>query len=243
MVDFASVFAATAAATFVPFVVGLYIPVAFKKPGSQWLGAVAVGVMMWFFVDVMNDASQLGVNSGFPIGFSQVGLVLAFVFGLAILFRLDSGAGPSVFAWAAIAALGISFHAVGEGIVIGAAVPTSSDIITAIGGYGPAAAYVVHKVLEGFVVGVVAMSAGRLRNSQLFALLLVGAIPTMIGTFLGAYTDVDPRYFFAFGATATIYVVYKLAPNLKSSGLRVAVAILIGFFFMYGAGLLHGLSL
>ena len=145
------------------------------------------------------------------------------------------------FAIAAVAALGIGFHALGEGLIIGASLPSAADIFGAIGGLLPGFAYVLHKLLEGFVIGAFAVAASATSLRKIGILAALSGIPTVIGFFIGIPSALDSSYFFALGGAGAVYVELKLIPIIYGSGrLYTSVApFLLGFYSMYFAGLFH----
>jgi zinc transporter ZupT len=252
--------AAGVAATFIPLYVGLFLPHAISGKSAQRLRilmAVSAGIIFWFFLDVMNDAVLLDVNQGFRGGVEHVVLVVLFGVGLLLLFGLEQAYSKSSvraarreerggtteisFAIVILVALGIGFHALGEGIEIGSLIPTAVNIIDAIGGFGPGVAYVLHKFLEGFVIGVVAVFA-KSKFPRILILGLVSGIPTLIGSMLALLTPINSAFFFALGGAAAVYVEYKLIPNFAGQDRAplYVIASLIGFYSMYLAGLFHG---
>ena len=158
--------------------------------------------------------------------------------------QLGARAISITFVVSAIIAFGIGFHAVGEGIEIGGILQYTPSIINAIGGLGPAIAYVIHKILEGLVIGTFALLAGVPRKGiRLPALGLIAGIPTIIGLFIGLYSLIDPTYFFALGGAVVVFAEYKLIPRFLEMGdskYLSVVTVLLGFYLMYLAGLFHG---
>lgn len=243
-------------ATFIPLYLGLFISKLYKSNhGAIPLlrAAYCSGILFWFFLDVMNDASLLDVNQGFGGDFTHVVLALSFAVTLIILFGLERFVSSSsyhasnslneiTYGIAGIVALGIGFHALGEGIGIGAAISTASSIVDAIGGVGPGFAYVLHKLLEGVVLGVFALMAGVLSSRKLGILGLIAGGPTILGLFVGLPSVVESTYFFALGAAGAVYAEFKLVPIVATRGRRYAVVfgVLLGFYSMYLAGLFHG---
>jgi zinc transporter ZupT len=219
------------------------------------LAAVAAGITFWSFVDLMNDAALLGVNQGFTGGFTHFLLASLFALTLVGWFwldqRLDRGKGRSrvtlTYATALLVALGIGLHSLGEGVEVGSLIgyamqtnPTSSSLVNAIGGFGSGAAYLLHKFLEGFVVGVFAIVA-KARFGRNVLLGLLAGTPTMIGLMLAFVMPVDATVFFAIGAGVAVYIEYKLLPTLggQKKVLVYIFAMLVGFYLMYLAGLFH----
>lgn len=270
MVDVASSLGLAVIATFVPLLVGLLLPRTLLRPmGSQftiWVVGAAAGIMLWFFFDVMGAAAQLGVNQGFGGDFTQVILATMFAVGVTFLFGLDkrlstklSAVIPShqigpletgiTLTSAAVVALGIGFHAIGEGVYIADAVSYSSTtgIIFVIGGLWPGVAYVLHKAMEGFVIGVFGVLASALSLRRVGIFVLLSGLPMIVGFFIGYLSLVttsllvlDSTYFFALGGAVTVYVEMRLLPILSRGGLYASVpAFLLGFYAMYLAALFH----
>ncbi len=86
-------------------------------------------------------------------------------------------------------------------------------------------AYLLHKLLEGFVIGVFA-AAVKARLGRNLVLGLLAGIPTIIGLTVALMVPVDSTVFFAAGAAAVIYIEYKLIPNLTGGPCRVLPCIL-----------------
>lgn len=246
-------------ATFVPLVIGLFIPVVIRnrvKGASKGLMAFAAGAMFWSFLDVMNDAVLLDVNQGFNGGAGQALLAGLFAVGLLFLFGLERIYRPSLsrhskkarenslttsFVVAVLVALGIGFHALGEGVEIGSLIRSGSGILEAIGGLRPGIAYALHKLLEGFVIGTFA-ALTRPKPTRILYLALVAGLPTLLGMLLATGMPLNSTFFFALGGAGVVYTECKLLPNLADGGKMMAyvVVMLLGFYSMYLAGLLHG---
>ncbi len=271
MVDLATALGVGIIATFAPLLAGLVLPKYVAKLHNQhitiWLVAASTGIIFWFFIDVMNDAAQLDIIAGFGNGlgdYTHILLALTFALGVGILFGLErryssskplanspnnhqtrptggSVSNGMIFAIAAAAALGIGFHAFGEGMDIGSSLPGAPDIIGAIGGFYPGIAYVLHKLLEGFVVGVFAVLAAATSARKIAILAALSGVPTMIGFFIGLPSVLPSSYFFALGGAGAVYVEFKLIPVLSQSGRLYAsiIPMLLGFYAMYFAGLFH----
>jgi zinc transporter ZupT len=215
--------------------------------------AISSGIVFWFFLDVMNDAVLLDVNQGFVGGVTQLLLVTAFAAGVLLLFGLEyvqlrfaggtrsgSSASSISFVLALLVALAIGFHALAEGVVIGSVLPTTSNMIDAIGGFAAGAAYVLHKLLEGFVIGTFAAFV-KSTAPRTATLGLVSGIPTGIGMVLALLGPINSTFFFALGGAGALYIEFRLIPNFANKeNVGIYLALLLGFFLMYFAGLLHG---
>jgi zinc transporter ZupT len=268
MVEVATSLSVGIVATFVPLIVGLFLPKALaslrKTPHSTvWMAAFSAGIIFWFFIDVMGDAAQLDINQGFGGGYTHLALALSFAVGVGVLFGLErrfsrprnlsstdpnlqirSVAADITFAIAAVAALGIGFHALGEGMGIGVSLPKAVNIYDAIGGVYPGVAYVLHKFFEGFVIGSFAVVASCTRLRHIGILAALSGIPTVIGFFIGLPATLDSTYMFALGGAGAVYVEMKLIPVLARSGRFYAAILpfLIGLYAMYVAGLFHSVA-
>ncbi len=256
-------------ATFVPLYVGLFAPrvLTMGRSGRRTttvLAAASAGIIFWFFLDVMGEAALLDVNQGFNAQSSgqvatHILLATLFAVGLTIMWSLERYSRPKVrtqeesvsssvsvpnltFAVAMVAALGVGFHALGEGVVIGSILPHSSSILDAIGGLLPGVAYVLHKFLEGFVVGVFAVLAGVASERKIGLLGVIAGIPTVLGFVVGLPSVLESSYFFALGGAGAMYIEIKLVPVFARTRLDYAsiVFVLLGFYSMYVAGLFHG---
>jgi zinc transporter, ZIP family len=247
-------------ATIIPLYIGIFTPflIAGKsKFRLTLLMAAASGIIFWSFLDLMNDAALLDVNQGFAGGLEHILVAASFAVALLVLFWLDRvsvpmrrGKGREIslsYATALLVALGIGFHSLGEGVEIGSLIgysytisQASSSLITAIGGLGPAVAYIMHKFLEGFVIGVFA-AALKTRFARSLILGLPAGIPTIIGLAVALMMPVDAAVFFAVGASVVVYIEYKLIPNLTrgDDALLYVVVFLLGFYLMYLAALFH----
>ncbi len=267
MVDLATSLAVGIGATFIPLTIGLVFPKALVRIRSRYatvyLAAFSAGLIFWFFIDVMGDAAQLDINLGFGGGYTHIVLALFFALGVAVLFFLEkrfswtrnvpskeqnvkmrSVAADITFAIAAVAALGIGFHALGEGMGIGTSLPKAASILDAIGGVYPGIAYVLHKFLEGFVVGTFAVLASSTKTRHIAILTTLSGIPTVIGFFIGLPGNLDSSYMFALGGAGTVYVELKLIPLFARSEKFYAaiLPLLLGFYAMYAAGLFHSVA-
>jgi len=247
-------------ATFLALYVGIVTPILVAGKSVYrllFLMAVASGVMFWSFLDLMDDAALLGVNEGFTGGLAHLLVAVSFAVTVLVLFWLDGAfrstrrrnayAVAITYATAALVAIGIGSHSFGEGVEIGsligysfAANPSSANLITAIGGPGSGVAYIMHKVLEGFTIGVFAAAANARWGRNLVLGLLAG-LPTAIGLGIALFVPVDATVFFAIGAAAVIYIECKLVPNLvrQRLSLLLILALLLGFYLMYLAALFH----
>jgi zinc transporter, ZIP family len=142
---------------------------------------------------------------------------------------------------AALIALGIGLHNLGEGLAIGTSYATGEIALGTFLVIG----FLLHNTTEG--LGIVAPLADE--RPSLGTLVLLGAlagVPTVLGAWLGAFTY-SPAWttlFFAVGAGAIVQVVYeiwRLFARRASAGITSplnAAGLLAGMAIMYATGVL-----
>lgn len=181
MISFGVTLGGIIAGTFIPIYLAIfliYIFAAGKRAETtlRHIAALGLGIILFFFVDVTLDSTELGVNSGFSGGLVQAGLLVSFAAGAIVLsigefYFLSSHAKPAspppgtpsstkprgylLFAIPALVAIGLGLHGAGEGssFAFVASNTTSTSIIEAFGGIFPLVSYVLHKFLEATIVG------------------------------------------------------------------------------------------
>ena len=269
MIDFASSFTQFVLATFIPLYLGIIFVILLEETahiGIRNLSAFALGLLFWFFLDTLNDAIQLGVNEGFEYGFQDAALLFLFVVGFHLL-ALPGGLGISKragvkqrahpFFVGILAALGMGFHGIGEGLGFGgtSAGTSAMTILDAIGGYSGGVAYVLHKFLEATLVTIVYVSLTgeelglREQLWRIVALGLAFGLPSAVGDLVGYYVPVDSSYFYALGGGAALFVALLVVRPIfgtdargditYSQWIRIVVALLVGFLALYAAASLH----
>ena len=250
-----------AATTFLALYAGLFTPIFVMEKSERRLTlliALASGVMFWSFLDLMDDATLLGVNQGFSGGLSHVLIAALFAATVVALFWLDAKFQRTrrrretslvtfTYVTVILVAVGIGAHSFGEGVEIGSLIgysflsaPLSVNIIEAIGGIGAGAAYLMHKFLEGLVIGVFAAAAKTSLTRNVVLGLLAG-VPTVLGLSTALIIPVDATVFFGIGAGAVFFIEYKLIPSVvRRDGVMIYVLVcLVGFYLMYLAALFH----
>ena len=265
-ISFAESFLGVLIATAVPIYVGLFAVSLLRKVGALYIAAFSFGVLFWYFSDTIADSAYLDVNSGLSGGLVHASLFLLAILGFLVLVIADRnslvGASPEgvskqLFMVPVLVAIGLSFHAFGEGAGFGALASStaSTSIIDALGGYGPGASYVLHKVLEGSLIGTVywvyvrdADSRESFKNIALLGLIF--GIPTFLGEAIAYFYQFDSTYFFAIATGASIYVALRLSKPLFEAralthveAFKVAIVIAAGFTSIYLAALLHSTPL
>ncbi len=242
---------------------GISLIVALSKwVSARLIAAFALGVYLWYFTDTLGGANYLDVNSGFTLSAYLVSLVLLFVLGLVIfmgvggaIFNGDSSGTVGIFI-ALLAALALGLHGMAEGEAFGATASQTpyNNILDAFGGIAPSVSWVLHKILEPTVAAAcyVALARPGSRNSSgkvidALALAAVFVAPAVVGSIAGYYSPFDNSYVYALGLGTSIYALARVGKGLYATGtgnqswtsLKVAVAILLGFLFLFISALLH----
>lgn len=200
----------------------------------SFAGAAAFGALLFLFFDLVKETASLGQGL-VQKPLYQAALLASFAFGLLLIPALSRGGdkSPHVF-W--LWALGIGAHGAGEAWIVGTEALTA-DITAPF----QAASFLVHKVVEGFtiplVAGIVATRQRSIGASALLALIALAAAAA--GYVLGPGRA--PLFLFAIGAGAASYALLRLATRFPHDT-RHAAAAAIGLILVYVAGLLHEIS-
>jgi hypothetical protein len=136
---------------------------------------------------------------------------------------------------------------------------TSSQLCNLVNTFGDVASvisYPLHKFFEATIIAAVYTCYVKTNaiavksNWQIPMLGLLFGLTSVIGSAVGYYVSVDTTYFYAFGVTAALYAVLRLAeavsPNFRIGetapvylGWKVFLAMGLGFFLLYTSALLH----
>lgn len=200
------------------------------------LSGLAIGVLFASFFDLLKGTSGLssstlkGVIDSLNVSLFSIALVVFYLFHRA--FGNERAIGLA-YLWAV---LGIGFHSVGEGIVIGYDFATGFTILS----IPQVLSFTLHKLAEGITVGVVLYSS-KVTLIHAVATSVVAGMPVALGTVLGLFglPGGTSTIFFAAASGATVYAAVNLF-NLdggRRSGF--ALGMLAGFLYMYFAGVLH----
>ena len=262
LLSFAESFLAWLASTGLPALAGLILALAigkYLKP--RYFLAFSLGVILWVFTDVIDDAAKLDVNASFSGSWEQLIIVVFFVLATVAFIALD----PSVFspgtskvglAVPLLIAIAIGIHGLGEGAAFGEVSSTTSfsSLVTAFGGEASGAAYVLHKFLESMAIGAgyLAFTGGqtfsaRTRARDIGFLTLALVLPSVAAMTAGYYIEYNVVYFYALGSGALLFVILKLVGPLFTTervegphdSLKMGAWLLAGLLCVYIAALLH----
>ena len=199
----------------VPVALGMLWYPFMRRVDRKWMNAIlalTIGLLVFLFVDTLLEALELaalapGVFQGVPVVFFGVLLSLGVL--LAVGRRSGEQTPQRV---AALIALGIGLHNLGEGLAIGAAFATGA---AALGSF-LVVGFTLHNITEG--VGIVApltrVKRPPLRVFLLLALLAGG--PAVLGTWIGglAFSPFLAALFLSIGAGAILQVMWEVSKLL-----------------------------
>lgn len=230
----------------IPVFLGLFwLPFVRRLP-EQWVGfflALTAGLLVFLAVDAVDEA--LEISGDVASAFQGVGLiVLGFIAALAALWGVDGWlrqrrSEMTASYVAALIAIGIGLHNLGEGLAIGAAYSLGEVGLTTFLILG----FTLHNITEGLGI-VTPLARARPSIMQLFLLGIVAGVPTIFGTWFGglAYSPVLAVLFLAIGAGAIVQVVWEIGKLLAKQGKGVttplnALGFTAGVLVMYLTGL------
>jgi zinc transporter ZupT len=232
----------------IPVLIGLLWLPFVRGVGRHWVDfflSLTIGLLVFLGVDALAEALETAALV--PGAFQGLSLVLLGVAGtpLAIAalgrWRARHGAERSPLYVATLIAFGIGLHNLGEGLAIGTSYATGEIALGTFLVIG----FLLHNTTEG--LGIVApLAAERPGIGRLLLLGALAGVPTVLGTWLGAfaYSPVSTTLFFAIGAGAIVQVVYelwRLFARRGGAGLTAPLntaGLLAGMLIMYATGLL-----
>lgn len=228
----------------IPVFLGLLWLPFLRSINRRWLDfflSLTIGLLVFLGVDAIGEA--LATAGRVPGAFQGTSLVLIGLLGTPLVItaighaRKKSRTALSV---AALIALAIGLHNLGEGLAIGAAYASGEIALGTFLVLG----FLLHNTTEGLgIVTPLADEKPSIRDLILLG-LLAGA-PTILGAWIGGFSA-SPTWttvFFAIGAGAIIQVVYELwklfhrRPDTSLAAPLNAAGVLIGLLIMYGTGL------
>lgn len=231
----------------VPVGLGLLWYPLLRQLGRQGLNLIlslTVGLLVFLFFDTVLEALEIaatlpGVFSGEPL------VWLLTLMTVLVLMAVSQRVGPtSRWIIAAMIALGIGLHNLGEGLAIGAALASGEAAL----GVFLVIGFTLHNITEG--VGIAAPLAREQTPWWKLALLgILAGAPAILGTWIGgfAYSPLLTTIFLAIGAGAILQVVYSVGELLwrdaqkfnEPFASRVNVAgLALGIAIMYFTALL-----
>jgi ZIP family zinc transporter len=220
--------------------------------------ALAVGVLLFLFVDVLSNAhaivlGALGPRTAFHVGSAATDLgflILGFSVGVLSLLYVERGFFRRVVPASAdppagsgeplrplelstVIAVGIGLHNLSEGLAIGASYAAGLPLafVLVIG-------FAAHNTTEGF--GILApgmMAKVRYSGRRLLGLGFLGGGPTFVGTLVGsvvASVDIVSVLFYGLAAGAILYVVLQMSRPMLAPATREVVVVFVVVGFLLG---------
>lgn len=236
----------------VPVGLGLLWLPSLRRADPRWLAAfmaLTVGLLTFLGVEALFEAFEL--QAALPATLGGPGLV---VLGVALSYltltfvsaRTSRRRGAlGGFALAALVAVGIGLHNLGEGLAIG----TSFGFGELTLGTFLIVGFMIHNVTEGLGIAAPLADEGagaRVSRPALVALTLIAGAPAIVGSWIGGYaaSDVLAVVFFALAAGAALEVVVEVSrfiarrsPGGLTSGHALG-GFIAGLAVMYATGLL-----
>jgi ZIP family zinc transporter len=213
----------------VPVVLGMmFYPVLLGagRRALEFVLALTIGLLVFLLVDTLEEGLEVaaGAASGLQAT-AVVWLAALLTFGALMVIGRRGGHAPAGVALAAFIALGIGFHNLGEGLVIGAAFATGEAALASFLVVG----FALHNVTEG--VGIAApLVEARPRLDIFAALAALAGLPAVLGTWAGAFAF-SPHWAalcFGIGAGAILQVVIEVGAYLHRLAARTGDSALSG---------------
>lgn len=206
--------------------------------GQGWMAAFGLGLLLWLFLDLVDESARLGRESLDPA--YQASLVGAFLLGALLLAGTHHLGGGRAAAWlpALLWSVGVAFHTFGEGVVAGHEAVRGTHLLEVA--WTQSLSYALHKVAEGFTVGLLLPRSRGWRWPSLLALVM--GLPVAAGGLLGpSLGGVASVYAFALGGGAALYpltLIGRQAFN-RASPLGATLGLAAGVLALYAAGVIH----
>jgi zinc transporter, ZIP family len=213
----------------VPVALGLMFYPALRGAGRRALEfvlALTIGLLVFLLLDTLEEGLEVAAGAASSLQASAVVWLAALLTFVALMvIGRRGGRVPAGKALAAFIALGIGFHNLGEGLVIGAAFATGEAALASFLVVG----FALHNVTEG--VGIAAPLVEERPGLGTFAALAaLAGLPAVLGTWTGAFAF-SPHWAalcFGIGAGAILQVVVEVAAYLHRLATRAGDSALSG---------------
>lgn len=248
-IDFTTLVALIAVGGGVPFYLGLLPALSFKnwvETRKNLVKGISVGFLLFIFLDLLLESGTLGLET--RNASIQIALIASFCLGFLLLVALETlfkkrsennVHSMSLMSAAYLWSLGLAFHSLAEGIVVGTDFFAEGLILTLT----QALSFGLHKAFEGFTVAILLSGAREFKWRDVGLTGVVVTSPLILGSFLSLIEGfaVSSAYWFALGGGASVYALLKTTDfSVKDrEGFRLPLAILFGIILWYLSGLLH----
>lgn len=253
----------------IPVGLGMLFYPAMRKMGRRWLGALlalTVGLLVFLFADTLLEAFEVagllpGVFQGIPLVLFAALLTWLVLLAISAQRRKTAGSDPSKQAvyLAAMIALGIGLHNLGEGLAIGVAFSIGEAALGSFLVIG----FMLHNITEG--VGIVAPLVPGKREPEpgesptspedqrdeglkgprlaiFVGLMLLAGAPAILGAWIGgfAFSPIFAALFLGIGLGAIWQVIVEVVALLRNYAQREETSL---FSWMNLAGFVAGLAI
>ncbi len=192
----------------------LSMPIVFRKNISLrrmlFYNAFAVGILVFLLIDIYGDVAGIFGNATIT---SPIEILFIVSFALSFLFFIlpkgsrDPEENPK--RTSVLAAIGIGFQNLTEGLVFGSAGAAGLLPIYTLSVVG----FTLQNVTEGFPIAMPLVGSKQKMEKKFVAgAFLIGGIPTIIGTLIGLvfFSNMFIVFFDALASAAILYVVLVL---------------------------------
>ena len=196
------------------FSVFLSLPIVFHRKTDRkkllFYNAIAIGILVFLLMDMYGDVAA---DFGSAIITNPMELVFLLGFAAAFLFFImprgsrDPSENPK--RTSILAAVGIGFQNLTEGLVFGSAGAAGLVSIYTIAAIG----FILQNITEGFPIAVPLIgSKEKIKKRFVSGAFLIGGMPTIIGTLIGLvfYSKMFIVFFDAIAGAAILYIVLVL---------------------------------
>ena len=232
----------------IPVFIGLLWLPFVRAVGRRWIDfflSLTMGLLVFLGVDALVEAAE--TSGRVPGAFQGSALVLLGLLGTPLIlaalghWRTGQRSERSPLQVAALIALGIGLHNLGEGLAIGTSYATGEIALGTFLVIG----FLLHNTTEGLGI-ITPLSDQRPRLRSLILLGALAGVPTVIGAWIGGFTysPLWTTLFFAIGAgaiAAVVFELWRLFARRAGGGLTAplnAIGFLFGMVIMYATGLL-----
>jgi len=217
----------------------------FSPRTMNFILSLTVGLLVFLLVDTYLEMAEVadqlpGVFQGLPFGLFMALLTWLSIMAVGSIKRYSDRETPQGRAFIAfLIALGIGFHNLGEGLVVGTAFALGE---AALGSF-LVVGFILHNLTEG--IGIAApVTKDRPKFGWFLLMLLVAGAPAVLGVLIGgfAYSPLLTVMFLGIGVGAIWQVIVEVGGLLQRSAMRqdeslvswINVAgLLLGILVMY----------
>jgi len=214
---------------------------------ARFLGAVAVGILIFLIADVFTDSASIMYNNtlaGYGTnGFYDAVFSLSLIAGFIVLYFAENHSknSASPYMLSLFIAMGIGFQNLTEGLVFGASYNSIGLVgITLVILVG----FILQNITEGFPIASPFLGKTGQKMIPMALLFLVGGLPTIIGGGVGYFfsSTVLNLVFDGLAIGAMLYVILPILRSLMkdSDGLAMRM-VYMGTFLGFVLGFLVNL--